>query len=392
MFKKSIFRIKNDQFYYRGHPYLLAAGLPEGIPAFPAELIFQHKPIKKKIILIRGMYPQQAPDFDQQIMPIIKTVVRHMHLLPATESHHHSEGMGLLTHSLDSAYRALIRAKTETWDDDLENHWQVAAMLTGLLSDIGVPYESLWVQRSSDGQLWDCKEPLADWLSDSATQNYHLCWRVGRPVTHKKLTLSLPLAKAIISPELQSFLAPVWEAFCIALDVQGSKSRNKLQKILNQANLSSVICSIAASCDAALSRGSMPPAWFQYLFIIESLVRSDILTVNLPDSAVFITSELGVMLDLYKISQLSKEGGLPAQYSQQLRSSGQVRQAMADMDKLIPWQKPCGKLVDYWNINLQLEVDGEKVTVNRKVIRLSGVAQSMFSVDMPKPIKIEINE
>lgn len=121
-------------------------------------------------------------------------------------------------------------------------------------------------------------------------------------------------------------------------------------------------------------------------------MRSDILTVNLPDSAVFITSELGVMLDLYKISQLSKEGDLPAQYSQQLRSSGQVRQAMADMDKLIPWQKPCGKLVDYWNINLQLEVDGEKVTVNRKVIRLSGVAQSMFSVDMPKPIKVEINE
>ena len=88
-----------------------------------------------------------------------------MHILPATESHHHSEGMGLLTHSLDSAYRALIRAKTETWDDDLENHWQVAAMQAGLLSDIGVPYENLSVQRSSDGQLWDCKEPLADWLS-----------------------------------------------------------------------------------------------------------------------------------------------------------------------------------------------------------------------------------
>lgn len=391
MFKKSIFKLKKGQFYYCGQPYLLAAGLPEGIPAFPAELIFQHKPIKKKIILIRGMYPQQAPDFDQQIMPIIKTVVRHMHLLPATESHHHAECMGLLTHSLDVAYRALIRAKTKTWDDELEVQWQVAAMLAGLLSDIGVPYENLWVQRSSDGQRWERKEPLSDWLSDSAIHSYHLSWKVGRVMTHKQLALSLPLAKAIISPELQSFLAPVWKVFCVALGVQGSKSQNKLQKILNQANLSSVTCSIAASCDAALSRGSMPPAWFQYLFIIESLVRSDILTVNLPDSVVFITSELGVMLDLYKISQLSKEGGVPAQYSQQLRSSRQVRQALADMDKLIPRQKPCGKLVDYWNINLQLEVDGEQVTVKRKVVRLSGVAQRMFSVDMPKPVKVEIN-
>ena len=244
-----------------------------------------------------------------------------------------------MTHSLDSAYRALIRAKTETWDDDLENHWQVAAMLAGLLSDIGVPYESLWVQRSSDGQLWDCKEPLADWLSDSATQNYHLCWRVGRPVKHKQLALSLLLAKAIISPELQSFLAPVWEAFCIALDVQGLKSRNKLQKILNQANLSSVICSIAASCDAALSRGSMPPAWFQYLFIIESLVRSDILTVNLPDSVVFITSELGVMLDLYKISQLSFEQlEENRKESMQRRASNRTNSALVLEERGIPFE------------------------------------------------------
>lgn len=384
--------LENTDFMIEGgQPCMLTASLADGILAVPAEFILQHEHIETKINLIRGMCPLQELEFDQWILPVIKSAVRHMHLLPATEAHHHCGAMGLLIHSLNAAYRALVGAKSHAWNDGLTVQWQVAAILAGLLSDIGVPYENLWVQRSSDGQLWGCKEPLADWLSDSETQSYHLCWRVGRPVTHKQLTLSLPLAKVIISPELQSFLAPVWEAFCIALDVQGSKSRNKLQKILNQANLSSVICSIAASCDAALSRGSMPPAWFQYLFIIESLVRSDILTVNLPDSAVFITSELGVMLDLYKISQLSKEGDLPAQYSQQLRSSGQVRQAMADMDKLIPWQKPCGKLVDYWNINLQLEVNGEKVTVNRKVIRLSGVAQSMFSVDMPKPIKVEIN-
>lgn len=103
MFKKSTFKLKKGQFYYRRQLYLLAADLPEGIPAFPAELIFQHERIKKKIILIRGMYPPQAPDFNSLIMPIIRAVVRHMHILPATESHHHAEGMGLLTHSLEVA-------------------------------------------------------------------------------------------------------------------------------------------------------------------------------------------------------------------------------------------------------------------------------------------------
>ena len=60
MFKKSTFKPKKGQFYYRGQLSLLAADFPEGIPAFPAELIFQHEPIKKKIILIRGMYPTHA--------------------------------------------------------------------------------------------------------------------------------------------------------------------------------------------------------------------------------------------------------------------------------------------------------------------------------------------
>lgn len=392
MFKKSIFKIEKSQFYYRGQRYLLTAGLPGGIPSFPVALILQHEHIETKINLIRGMCPLKESEFDQLILPVIRLAVRHIHLLPATEAYHNREAMGLLKHSLDTAYRAQIRAKSEGWDDGLVVHWQVAAMLAGLLKDMGVAYENLWVQRISDGYVWDCTEPLADWLSDSATQSYNVCWRVGRVVKHDQLRQSLQLAEAIISQKLKDFLEPVWQEFCVALNVQDSRNQNKLQKIINQANWGSVASSIAAYNDAALSIGSMPPAWFQYLSMIEMLVFSGFLSVNQPDSAVFITHEFGVMLDLYQIAQLSEKGKFPAQVSQQLMSSSEVRRALVAMDKLIPWQKPCGKLVDYWNINLQLEVDGEKVTVNRKVIRPSGVAQSMFSVDMPKPIKVEINE
>ena len=270
MFKKSPFKIKKNQFYYRGQPYLFTAGLSEGIPAFPAELILQHEHVATKINLMRGMCPLQELEFDQLILPVIRSAVRHMHLLPATESHHHRESMGLLKHSLDTAYRALIRAKSEQWDEGLAVYWQIAAMLAGLLKDIGVVYENLWVQRISDGNLWDCKEPLADWLSESATESYHLCWIAGRAAKHDQLKQSLPLAKAIISQQLQDFLRPVWKCFCIALDVQSSRNRNTLLKIINQANWDSVTYSIAASSDAVPTLGSMPPAWFQYLSIIKS--------------------------------------------------------------------------------------------------------------------------
>lgn len=391
MFKRSPFKIKKGQFYYRGQPYLLAAGLSDGIPAFPAELILQHEHIETKINLIRGMCPLKGPEFDQLILPVIKLVVRHMHLLPATEAYHNREAMGLLKHSLDTAYRAQIRAKSEKWDDGLAVHWQVAAMLAGFLKDIGVAYENLWVQRSSDGYLWDCKEPLADWLSDSAAQSYHLCWKVGRVAKHDQLNQSLSRAEEIISSQLQEFLAPVWKDFCTALDVQGSRNLNKLQKFLNQANWASVSRSIAAYSDAALSLGSIPPAWFQCLSMIEMLVLSGVLSVNQPDSAVFITHELGVMLDLYHISERSKKSGVPAQISQQLRFSSEVRKALGVMDKLIPWEKPGGETVYYWDINLHLEVEGEQVKVNCQAIRLNRMAGKMFFVDMYQPVKVEIN-
>lgn len=390
MFPRPNFKIKKKQFYYRGKNYPLTEGPSAGIPAFSTDLILQHEHIETKIKLMRGMCPLREPEFDQLILPIMRSAARHMHLLPATEAHHHREVMGLLKHSLDTAYRALIIAKSKRWDDGLSVQWQIAAILAGLLKDIGLAYENLWVQRSRDGSLWGCEEPLADWLSDSATQSYHVSWKVGRVAKHDQLKQSLPLAEAIISPQLQAFLAPVWNGFCIAFDVQSSSNRNALQKIIKQANWDSVTYSLAASSEAIPILGSMPPPWFQYLSIIKQLVLSDVLTVNRPDSVVFITEDFGVMLDLFNISKLSKEAVFPAQYSHQFRKSKRVREAFSEMDKLINWQKSCGEEMYYWDVSLELELDGESVIVNRKLNRLSRVARNMFLVDMPQIQKVKL--
>lgn len=224
-------------------------------------------------------------------------------------------------------------------------------------------------------------------MASSGTTNYYLSWRVGRAVTHRELKGTVQLVEKIVSSELQCFLAPVWEQFCIAIGERKARNRNTLQKILNQANTNSVAYNMAVSCDAGLTHGSMPPIWFNYLSAIVALVHSEVLTVNLPDSTVFITENFGVMLDLYGISKLSKTRFFPAQYSQQLRSSSEVRQALEDMDKLIPWQKKSGELLDYWSVNLHLEVDGEPVTVHRKLIRLSAAAQKAFEVSLPEDVK-----
>lgn len=95
-------------------------------------------------------------------------------------------------------------------------------------------------------------------------------------------------------------------------------------------------------------------------------------------------------MDLYNISKLSKEAVFPAQYSQQFRSSTRVREAFSEMDKLINWQKSCGEEMYYWDVSLELELDGESVIVNRKLNRLSRVARNMFLVDMPQIQKVKL--
>ena len=327
MFKRTKFAIKDGQFFFCGQPYELTSSVSRGIPAFPVDLILQHELVKLKILLIRGMCPLRSADFDRLLMPVIRSLVQHVHLQTATETSNYSEVMGLLSHCLDVAYRALVIARSEEWKDSLAAHWQIAAVLAGLLKDISVPYENLEVQGINNVKSSDAFEPLSPWLKAKKENQYYVCWKAKRGKTHKELTLSVQIAQAIVSVELQELLEPVWKDFCVAIDVQGARSRNSLQKILNQANRSSVACSLAASCDMKLSRGSLPPLWFNYLSLIWILVQSKKLTVNQPDSAVFITKNLGVLLDLYAISNLSKHSPFPAQYAQPLGKSSEIRQA-----------------------------------------------------------------
>ena len=88
MFKRTKFAIKDGQFFFCGQPYELTSSVSRGIPAFPVDLILQHELVKLKILLIRGMCPLRSADFDRLLMPVIRSLVQHVHLLPATNAHY----------------------------------------------------------------------------------------------------------------------------------------------------------------------------------------------------------------------------------------------------------------------------------------------------------------
>ena len=84
-------------------------------------------------------------DYRALLLPVVRRLADFVHLLPASETHHHRGSGGLLRHSLEVAFLASQASMRHVFALDreprdryhLEPRWRVAAGLAGLLHDIG---------------------------------------------------------------------------------------------------------------------------------------------------------------------------------------------------------------------------------------------------------------
>lgn len=122
-----------------------------GIPVFSVDtLMEQHKGYIKRIVRDCGVGDHHRTDDglvlnDELYVAVIRRYIEYVHLLPASESHHHSVPGGLLIHSLEVseiAYSVADDMKPATTgmldiDKELEPSYKYAAWLGGLLHDAG---------------------------------------------------------------------------------------------------------------------------------------------------------------------------------------------------------------------------------------------------------------
>ena len=136
--------------------------------------------------------------FDLYILPCIYNYGRFVHLLPASQEHHHRGAGGLLRHGLEVANRAsgLAYATAFASPDtvpsrkkDLEIRWRNACLLSGLCHDLGKPIADLDVTDKDGEIVWDPFDPttlyLTDFLEKHQIENYYLRWRKGRHRNHE---------------------------------------------------------------------------------------------------------------------------------------------------------------------------------------------------------------
>ncbi|MAA94518.1 MAG: hypothetical protein CML22_07395 [Rheinheimera sp.] len=184
-----------------------------GIPVFDAESILIHyKPQLERLrdVVDIGDHrktPGGKPLFDELFLNVIKRFITFVHMIPASEDHHHSNTGGLLTHSIEASIEALRWSKElkcqvthmPDLDAQIKPIIDYSSWLGGLLHDVGKimrdisvdavevihPFTKRPVPMTSPILSWHPqKQSLTEWAKGYNISAYSVTWLRHR--THNR--------------------------------------------------------------------------------------------------------------------------------------------------------------------------------------------------------------
>lgn len=165
---------------------------PNGIPLLqPDRLLDKHDDL---ITALRQTVGIADPIFEKLYLPSIKRMADFVHLLPASESHHHRGAGGALRHAIEVAtYTSRASESVMIGSMDLpvrrkqkEVAWRYAAFVAGLCHDIGKPVTDLTANTDGGAQWNPMAESLYEWGAKTGVAHYYLAWQPNRHKMHEQ--------------------------------------------------------------------------------------------------------------------------------------------------------------------------------------------------------------
>lgn len=221
----------------------------EGYPGkVTGEWLMRHYQ-RKLIDRIEGSIGLPDDEYQRYVEPILINFAELVHLLPASEHHHHAGPGGLLRHSLEVANLTLDGCLTTAFDtaetparrSARRWRWNVAGVAAGLMHDAGKALTDL---RATDfeGKLeWSPEqETLHQWAVRNKLDRYFLHWNAQRHEKH--IQASVALVSTLIPAEARAWIQgggrDIYDALLDA--IAGNANRAPLTELVRRSDAASV--------------------------------------------------------------------------------------------------------------------------------------------------------
>ncbi len=139
---------------------------PGFLPVMHSDALFHSTGVKPLLTQIQQSLGFAPENYARDTQPLLAQVAEFVQLLPASESHHHANPGGLLTHLLEVAAIALLRCEEaklpmgRATEEQLKHaaRWRYGVLVAAVLHDIGKPLADVLVDviaPRGDTALWN---------------------------------------------------------------------------------------------------------------------------------------------------------------------------------------------------------------------------------------------
>ncbi len=323
-------------------------------------------------------------EYDRLVMPVIGSYAAFVHLLPASEAHHHRGAGGLFRHGLEVAFWATQASESVIFSisgsprerRNNEPRWRLACCFSGLLHDVGKPLSDVVITNSDGSKTWNpYSETLVDWAKRHNVSRYFLRWRDREHKRHEQF--SLLTVERILTPEALEFLADPGSKDIVESMLQaisGLRINDPVTKLMLKADGESVSRDLKQNrLDVDEFAYGVPVE--RYVFdALRRLVKTGKWKVNEPGAkvwhlhqGVFITWKQGAS-DIYDLLTEDKIPGIPR--DPDTLADILIERGFA-LKNVLPEH---GKDVfyRYWEVIPELPQEGEEVTgkIKMQMLRL----------------------
>lgn len=342
-------------------------GLPVRITT--RQLLDSHKDLLSSARNHMGVSPE---NYRNLILPVICRFARYVHLLPASENHHHRKSGGLLQHSLEVAAHAARASLFHSFSKDaplmertdLDAQWRVAAFLAGLFHDIAKCATDMEIVDETGEHKWSpFAETIGQWSKRHTTTRYFVKFKPNRVGQH--VNIAAMLMPLLVHTELKAWLSRGGFGVLnrLGTTLGGGEPEHAFAKMISQADSWSVSKDIAGRkvYESALEGGWGASTCSVVVDMMCKLLSDGVWTVNQRGSRVWLLKE-GVFIvwnqAIAEVRELCHRDGVKG-----LPSAPEIYSDMFLSEKLIEKYEANGESTVLWTIAPDVLVadDGRRI-------------------------------